>query len=221
MERSSPLAQRLRRHGPAGVIVVLHLVGLAGLSYAPTRPLMLALTPVHLVLVGLLLFKAHQGSKTWLVWYVASAAAISILAEALGVAQGWLFGTYHYGSVLGPKVLEVPWLIGLNWAVLGYCAADFVRKLDQPLAAKAALGALLLVGFDACMEPAARGLGFWHWPGGYVPGQNYLGWWLTGLPVLVLRLKLPPSAPNPLAAVVWWCQFAFFFVLSWCVFADK
>ncbi len=219
-ERLGRLALSSGHRLPAGVVVLLHLVGLAGISYAPTRPLMLALTPVHLVLVSLLLLSAHPDAKLKLALYVAAAAIISLLAEALGVAQGWLFGTYYYGNVLGPKVLEVPLLIGINWAVLGYCAGGMVRHLAQPMAAKVALGALLLVGFDACMEPAARGLGFWHWPGGYVPGQNFLGWWLTGLPVLWLRLKLLPPAHNPLAAVVWWCQFGFFFVLSWFVFAD-
>ena len=199
------------------ILVLFHSVGLAGLTIPITRPLFLALTPYHIIGVSLLLFWFDSNRGSRLALYLLGAALLGFAAEVIGVSQGWLFGSYAYGTSLGIDILGVPILIGLNWAMLGYCASSLVMMTGLPIWQKAALAALLLAGFDACMEPAAIGLGFWHWPACSVPGQNYLGWWLTGLPVCFLRLKLLKE-PNPLAFWVWWCQFAFFYLLSWWVF---
>lgn len=176
------------------------------------------LTPLHLLLVSFLLFYL-DGNHPWrLAAYVFAAACIGFAAEVLGVQQGWLFGTYVYGSVLGPGIWGVPFLIGLNWALLAYLATGLMLPLPIPTMQKVVLSALLLTGLDACMEPAAIGLGFWHWPGGYVPGQNYLGWTLTGIPVCLSRFLLLRDKSSPISSVLWWCQVLFFFALSLWVF---
>lgn len=199
-------------------ILLLHGVGLIGLSLPQSRPMFLMLTPLHLLLVSFLLFYL-DGNHPWRVaTYVFAAACIGFAAEVLGVQQGWLFGTYAYGSVLGPGVWGVPFLIGLNWAMLSYLATGLMLPLPIPTMQKVVLSALLLTGLDACMEPAAIGLGFWHWPGGYVPGQNYLGWTLTGIPVCLSRFLLLKDKPSPISSVLWWCQVLFFFALSLWVF---
>ena len=44
----------------------------------------------------------------------------------------------------------------------------------------ALLVALLMVGFDIIMEPAAMHLDYWNWHDGQVPVQNYLAWLILG-----------------------------------------
>jgi len=198
--------------------ILLYVVGLAGLALPATRAIFIKLTPWHLVLVSGMVFAQHKQERHLLVAYIVCAGLISFCLEALGVRFGWLFGSYSYGEGLGFSIMGVPVLIGLNWALLGYCAGGLIEPLDMALWQKVALSALLLVGFDACMEPSAVGLGFWHWPVGYVPGHNYLGWWLTALPVCGLRLVLLSGSRNFLVPYVWWSQFFFFFILSRFIF---
>lgn len=211
------LKERFKR--PATVaVLLLHGVGLIGLTLPQTRDLFLILTPVHLLLVSFLLFSLDANSPLRVIGYLLTAACIGFAAEVLGVQQGWLFGTYSYGSVLGPGVWGVPFLIGLNWAMLAYLATGLLLPLRVSVIQKVILASLLLTGLDACMEPAAVGLGFWHWPSGYVPGQNYLGWALTGIPVCLSRFLLLKDGASPVSPVLWWCQVIFFFTLSLWVF---
>ena len=211
------LKERFKRWGPT-LVILLHIVGFLGLASPTSRPLFLALTPYHLILISLLLFGVDNHRWSALFFYLLVAGVVSFSLEAVGVAYGWLFGTYKYGTGLGVGILGVPFLIGLNWAMLGYCSTGILLPLSLPMWQKVCLSSLLLVGFDACLEPAAVGLGFWYWPNGFVPGQNYLGWWLTALPVCTARLVLLPGVPSSVSQVVWWSQFFFFVLLSQFVF---
>jgi len=211
------LKERFKRPATAAVLL-LHGVGLIGLTLPQTRQLFLMLTPFHLLLVSFLLFALDGNSPLQVMGYLLVAGGIGFGAEVVGIQQGWLFGTYSYGAVLGPAAWGVPFLIGLNWAMLAYLATGLLLPLRLPLTQKVVLAALLLTGLDACMEPAAVGLGFWHWPAGYVPGQNYLGWTLTGLPVCLSRFLLLKDGASPVSSALWWCQVVFFFTLSLWVF---
>ncbi len=163
----------------AAVIAALYLVGTAGHLLASTRPIMAAVTWYVLLLnaVLVLLPLAWQGSARMALWCAAAYAA-GFLLEVTGVKTGLVFGAYSYGSVLGPAVLGVPLLIGLNWAlvILG-CVALTRRLVSAPLPA-ALLAGILTVLFDWFMEPVAVRLGYWTWAGGVIPARNYAAWFL-------------------------------------------
>ena len=156
---------------------IIYGVGLVGHLLPWTRPLMLSLTPFVLLLsatiVVLPIFRARNGR---LLLWLSTTGVLTFAAEAIGVATGAVFGTYHYTDVLGPALFGVPVIIAFNWMVviLGTLTAAgmvFQRKILVALGAS-----LLTVLFDRVLEPNAMALGYWHWLDETVPLQNYLAW---------------------------------------------
>jgi putative membrane protein len=102
-----------------------------------------------------------------------TALAIEIAGEKTGI----IFGHYRYTDLLSPKIFGVPIVIGLSWLNLVFGSVEITHRFFQtswPI--KAAAAALLMTGFDAVMEPAARALGFWYWQNYAIPVQNYIAW---------------------------------------------
>ena len=94
-----------------GVIVILHLVGSAAMLMGHAETL-LPLTPINLTVNAAIVmaFSTHDSSWRW-----AFTMFLGFAVEVIGVATGLLFGDYSYGTGLGPKVLDVPLLMGVLW----------------------------------------------------------------------------------------------------------
>jgi putative membrane protein len=184
-------------------------------SYAP---FFIAMTPINLMLMFLLLLWNVRAFH-WNVWVsIVLAFFVGMLAEALGVNTGLLFGDYFYGKVLGPRVAGVPLLIGLNWFCTVYCAYVSVGLLQNSDWVKqdwfaALMVALMATVYDWVMEPVAVKLGYWTWSSPQIPLYNYVCWFiLTFLLILAFRkFKLP--ANNFFAPVLLLVQLVFFLVL--------
>ena len=133
-----------------------------------------------------------------------SLLALSIFAyaiEALGVATGFPYGSFHYGDALGASVAGlVPYLLPVSYAplVVGAVAATWGGRLRLLHVLQATL---LLVWMDAVLDPGAASLGFWVWPegGAYysVPLSNYAGWLLSGILATALLLALGRWSETP------------------------
>jgi putative membrane protein len=52
--------------------------------------------------------------------FFAVSAVVSYLMEAVGVQTGLIYGQYHYGDMLGPKLGPVPVIIPLAWFMMIY-----------------------------------------------------------------------------------------------------
>jgi putative membrane protein len=52
-----------------------------------------------------------------------------LIVEILGVNYGLFFGEYSYGANLGPKIYEVPYVIGFNWVLLIIATGSVSDKL--------------------------------------------------------------------------------------------
>ncbi|EMR01775.1 carotenoid biosynthesis protein [Cesiribacter andamanensis] len=130
--------------------------------------------------------------------------------EVLGVHTGAIFGEYWYGGAFGPKVLEVPLLIGLNWLVLVYCCGTICQRLALPTPLKAALAAALMVGLDFFIEPISARYDFWYWQENIIPAQNFIAWFITAFLLLVLFYVLPIRRGNFLALPLYIMQLLFF-----------
>lgn len=117
------------------------------------------------------------------------AFAVGMVVEIIGVRTGALFGTYYYGSNLGPKFMEVPYLIGVYWSVLSFICAAIGKRIAPNLFVAALLGAAFMVGLDGFMEQLAVRFDFWHFEGGLAPFQNYVTWYVVafGLQYILLR----------------------------------
>jgi putative membrane protein len=150
---------------------------------------------------GVALFRYLGPRRTALCLLALSIFAYAI--EAMGVATGFPYGSFHYGDALGSRVAGlVPYLLPLSYAplVVGAVAATWGSRL---LLLHVLQAALLLVWMDAVLDPGAASLGFWVWPEGGVyygvPLTNYAGWLLSGAVATALLLAVGrwPETPSP------------------------
>jgi len=149
----------------------------------------LPLTPVNLLVsFVLLLWMVNFDPKTLLALLVPF--SFGMITEYLGVNYGYIFGSYSYGANLGPKVGGVPWMIGINWALLTFIMASFVRKSKWHFSLKAAIASGIMVLFDVLLEQLAPAFDFWEFTGGEAPLQNYVGWFGVALVVHLIYQKL-------------------------------
>ncbi len=194
------------------VVVVTHLVGALGLR-SPWADWMILLTPVPLLLTFGLLFGFSDRSER-LKASLLAIFALGLGVEILGVNTGVPFGDYVYLEGLGPKVMETPWLIGLNWALLSLAAGSFASQFleDGSRLQRALLATVLMLALDVLMEPVAHAHRLWLFAGGVAPWQNYVAWAVVAFAAQWLLGSAPLK--NPLARAVLLAQ-ACFFALSW------
>lgn len=111
------------------------------------------------------------------------------LVEAVGVVSGVPFGSYAYGTALGPAPLGVPLLVGLAWCMTAWPAYLAALHLcpRRPRTIRVPLAAAALASWDLFLDPQMVDAGYWTWhhpthalpglPG--IPITNYAGWLLT------------------------------------------
>jgi bisanhydrobacterioruberin hydratase len=210
------------------IAVLFHAIGFVGIVFFKDS-FILQSTPINLLLMGGLLMwtQAEKNTSFWI--FVVITAAIGIAVEVIGVNTKLLFGDYSYGNVLGPKVKNVPLIIGINWVITVYCCGVsvhtlLVKAIDKvstetstpPMALKAVSvivdGATLAVFFDWLMEPVAVQLGYWKWAD-EIPFYNYLCWFIVAMALLVIFHFLKFNKQNKFAVHLLMIQVMFFLLL--------
>ena len=124
-------------------------------------------------------FPLKNGWKSLVIWY--AVYLIGMIAEIIGTKTGILFGNYSYGNNLGPKIIGVPPLIGINWIVLTFLTATIARRVIHFKWLSIICGALLMVGLDFFIEPIAPIFDFWSWDEGVAPLKNFIHWFIVSL----------------------------------------
>lgn len=197
------------------VIIVLHLVGAIGYLSEAFNTYFLLLTPLNLLIIGILVVYFQYKSTVHRLWIPVTVFFIGLIAEIVGVRYGFLFGDYHYGETLGPQVLDVPWIIGMNWLQLGFAFAAvscaFVpgkKMISIPLAAT------LMVLLDVLIEPVAIKYNYWSWKIGEVPFMNYIGWFVIAIIVQVVIQKENLTQLKKLSWFIISAQLMFFTLLN-------
>ncbi|MGB2636191.1 MAG: carotenoid biosynthesis protein [Candidatus Acidiferrum sp.] len=113
--------------------------------------------------------------------------------ENLSIATGFPFGHYVFTERMGPKILQVPILLGLAYVGMGYLSWTVARAILQErvgelsgwrVAALPVLASVVMTAWDLAMDPIWSTVGrLWIWQqgGGYfgVPSCNYVGWLVT------------------------------------------
>lgn len=113
--------------------------------------------------------------------------------ENVSILTGFPFGHYAFTDRMGPRVLQVPILLGLAYVGMGYLSWIVARAIAGinrrelvswnrvllPLLASA-----VMTAWDVAMDPVWSTVGhLWTWKqgGGYfgVPASNFFGWLLT------------------------------------------
>lgn len=196
------------------ILIVIHFVGVIGLTLPFLRPFFLQLTPITLLISAAFLIYLHEDWNKAFIAFLLLAFAFGYGIEVVGVATGAIFGEYSYSDALGPKVADTPLMIGVNWLFLIYATGTIVSAFAWPIVMKALGGAVLMLLLDFALEPVAISLNFWSWPGDTVPLLNYIAWFLISFLLLMAFYFLPFKKGNKLALFLYLLQLSFFIALS-------
>ncbi len=185
------------------IALLFHVAGFIGMltSY---KSWFIANTFLNLLIMFGLIVWTHPGKNLPFFAFLFIAFATGMITEIIGVNTGLLFGRYEYGKTLGRGLMNVPWLIGINWFTSIYCCGAVLSHLQywflsRSPAAESLLspqskflsfiidGAMLATIFDFLLEPVAVKLGYWKWlPDGHIPYTNYLSWFLISTLMLTV-----------------------------------
>lgn len=141
----------------------------------------LSKTPLNMLILCAVLLVLYPMASPKYVVYTLFVFVVSILVEMHGVHYGILFGPYHYLDFLGPKVYGVPWIIGVNWAILVLSTGALVTHYIASVPFRIVAGSLVMVLMDAIIEPLAPQFNFWGFEAGMPNWVNYAGWFGTAL----------------------------------------
>lgn len=195
------------------LIVVLHGVGIVGLSLPEYQDLFLQLTPLQLLSSLFILLFFHRGWNDAFPIFAAAAFWIGFGSEIIGIHTGYLFGDYVYGPTLGPKLWEVPIIIGVNWFILSYTTGVLFRKVPNDIYA-AILSALAMTAIDYILEPVAVELNMWAWKWEEIPMSNYAGWFGISFIIQLIWRKANFEKENPISDWLLTALIVFFAVLN-------
>lgn len=157
-----------------GIIWLFHVSGIIGILYG-NSDWFISATPLNLSINFLLLLLNCNGHKLFFPMVIIGFLT-GMITEILGVQFGWIFGDYQYLDALGYKVLGVPVLIGVNWALLSVITGAIAQQFYENIIMRIIIGVALMLFLDLLIEPIAPMLDFWVFEGGEAPLQNYIGW---------------------------------------------
>ena len=194
---------------------VVHFFGVIGLL-SPLGDLFLAMTPVTLTLSVLALLFTQEAFSTSLKIAICVIGILGYAVEVLGVATGFPFGEYSYGPVLGPHVLAVPPMIGINWILVVLAASAVSGRFCSSRILSVILASAFMVAFDCVLEPVAVALDFWQWHGRQgIPLSNYVAWFVISLVFCSIWQTVAHERRerDHTSFALMWIQVAFFGVL--------
>jgi len=151
-----------------------------------------AMLSLSLLFLGLLHGRSLYGWNGSL-WFIAICLVVSNAMENLSIQTGFPFGWYHYTGLMGPKLFQVPLLIGPAYFGVGYLSWTLARLMLGDNDAKLngwrvfstpVVAGFIMVAWDLTIDPmmsTIQGNWIWHSGGSYfgVPFVNFLGWYLT------------------------------------------
>ena len=192
---------------------LINISGFFGIT-SDQNEFFLSTTPYVLSLTLLLLILNHdlsdKKSKTGLILIF----LFGLIVEILGVNYGIFFGEYSYGANLGPKIYEVPYVIGFNWVLLIIATGSVSDKLIKGKEIyKILFASFLMVLIDLFIEKSAPKLDFWEFVISPVPFSNYLWWFIFSLCFQYIFFKTVKTKEYNLSSNILVIQFLFFGML--------
>ena len=198
-------------------IFFLWLINISGFfgMLSDQNEFFLSTTPYVLSLTLLLLILNHdlsdKKSKIGLILIF----LFGLIVEILGVNYGLFFGEYNYGANLGPKIYEVPYVIGFNWVLLIIATGSISDKLIKGKEIyKILFASFLMVLIDLFIEKSAPKLDFWEFLISPVPFSNYLWWFIFSLCFQYIFFKTVKTKEYNLSSNILVIQFLFFGMLA-------
>lgn len=194
------------------VATVLLQIGYPLVSGQP-RHTLTVVTVVAFFLASVSHALLHRG-VAWTAVFVLITTGTGLVAESVGTSTGFPFGEYDYAGSLGWKLISVPVVIPLAWAMMAYPCLLVGQRLARSRLGAALVGGWALASWDLFLDPQMVEAGHWTWadvqlalpgsPG--IPVSNYLGWLLVAvLMVGALQLLTRREADDrvPAALFLW------------------
>ena len=198
-------------------IFFLWLINISGFfgMLSDQNEFFLSTTPYVLSLTLLLLILNHDLSDKKSKIGLMLIFLFGLIVEILGVNYGLFFGEYSYGANLGPKIYEVPYVIGFNWVLLIIATGSVSDKLIKGKEIyKIIFASFLMVLIDLLMEKSAPKLDFWEFVISPVPFSNYLWWFIFSLCFQYFFFKTVKTREYYLSSNILVIQFIFFGMLA-------
>jgi putative membrane protein len=194
------------------IFLLFLTVGLIGLL-SPMEASIKKLSFYNLFLTfGLVTFSFKSELKNYFISFLI-VFSIGFTAELIGVHTGYIFGEYSYSDKLGISLLNVPLIIGINWAILSIGAWNLCKNITKHLYINILIASIFMVLFDVCMEPTAIYLDFWKWDNQVIPLFNYVSWFLISIPAIYFISK-NSTINSGISKLVFCSQLVFFIILS-------
>ncbi len=183
---------------PAALFGVVPQLAIVALHVVPALAFALVHGALHYRVRGILVFTAIS-------------LAVGNFMENLSVATGFPFGHYEFSSLMGPKLLQVPVLLGLAYVGMAYVSWTLARLIvGNPYAPVAGIrvitlplvASFIMIAWDLAQDPIwSTVLRGWAWRDGGpwfgVPFSNYGGWFLTVFAMYLLFAFYLRRAPTP------------------------
>ncbi len=191
-------------------IITFYVVGTIGFTIPFSRNFFIAITPFALLISTYLLALYHNkyNLKTLTAFILVYLAGFFV--EVVGVNTGVIFGEYAYGSAMGLKIFDTPLLIGVNWLFLTYTAISISKQLKINSVLTIFFAPALMLVYDIVIEQLAAKMDMWYWHGNIIPLKNYIAWYLIAVCFAFIFKLFKVNTKNPLASILFICQFLFF-----------
>ena len=192
---------------------LINISGFFGIT-SDQNEFFLSTTPYVLSLTLLLLILNHDLSNKKSKIGLMLIFLFGLIVEILGVNYGLFFGEYSYGANLGPKIYEVPYVIGFNWVLLIIATGSISDKIIKGKEIyKILFASFLMVLIDLLIEKSAPKLDFWEFVISPVPFSNYLWWFIFSLCFQYIFFKTVKTKEYNLSSNILVIQFLFFGML--------
>lgn len=189
-----PAALRRLPVALAGLTVLLQIA--YPLVSGPVRDRLTVLTVVVFFLASSSHALLHRGAR-WTGLFLLVTGGLGLFAEAVGTATGFPFGQYDYADSLGARLIGVPLVVPMAWAMFAYPCLLVGQRLSRTALGATVIGTVALASWDLFLDPQMTEAGHWRFtdvqaslpgiPG--IPLSNFLGWVLVaGIMIAVLQL---------------------------------
>lgn len=168
-------------------VIATTIVGISGKGIAAILPLLVISFGVFIFAHGMV----RYGLKNILA-IIGIGMAVSFFYEALSIATGFPYSSYHYSELLGPQLLGFPIMVMIGYGVVAYVfwtvAETIVGKFNTKLSGAnlvfiPIVASFLATAWDFVMDPIGATVFeayIWENHGPYfgIPFSNFLGWYL-------------------------------------------
>jgi len=196
------------------ILLIFHAVGIAGIGFE-LSPKMQDLSWLNLLLTALVVWLNKPENGKSFIYFSLLVFVLGLGVEILGVATGFPFGNYYYGTSLGIKVFEVPLILGLNWWLLVYNSIQISGWITSNKLIRTIIAPAFMLGMDMFIEPLCAILDFWFWKDEIVPTENYISWYFIALVFSGIYFKwIETKKINTVGAYAFIIQIIFFGILN-------